>query len=666
MRSHRRWLCVALSGTIAVTAAPATSTITATFIPRVTGTVAATVAGASSTITAARTVPGFTGTIAVTVAGATSSMSGLVVSPGRTGTIAVTVAGVSATFTGTRAVPAYTGTIAATLDNATALFNEGAANFPYPVGVASRKILDQHGAVWPIKEMAAWALGQNASNAEITTVVNGITAVGFNSIVVAPFGVDRPESSGHHPYTNKAGQAFTGTPFQSTLGAAWASIDHLMSEAVRTHLTVLLSLFVSSGGAGVAADIVAATNAQMRTFGSAVATRYAAYRNIVWHVEADSIWTASDPVGRRVDWYHRGIVDIEGSNRRLVAAKAAATMSSYDQFIAQEGTDPTGYEWLRVDLNTPLRTTFDDAVVASDDAYNEAGATSEAVWCDEPVYVHNPAYTGNQNQQIRERNYATFLRGLVGINFGNEYFWPAGGPGVFGGTVTAWTAELSDVTTVEAGYCWSLVDGFCTDSTWGPANFLLVAGAGSGDTKAAAGYTSNGKALAYFPDSRSVTVSTAFMSGNVRLRWFDPVTGTYATIVASESPSASRPVTYPTVATRTGGNVGTTDMVLVVDAAQTTNIFLGASPVTAIRYGTIPISSDDLNLGLAGVWGIRIGVRQRGYERSDLKWLTQPLRVSPSIRRSPKHGVIRCRLRSASCRPRCRRCRRRGHRHGLA
>jgi hypothetical protein len=90
---------------------------------------------------------------------------------------------------------------------------------------------------------------------------------------------------------------------------------------------------------------------------------------------------------------------------------------------------------------------------------------------------------------------------------------------------------------------------------------FLTTGVGSGDTKAASGFSAT-QAAVYFPTSRTIVVDTTVLagSGNVRLRWYDPTTGTFSEIFASR-PQQAESITY------NGGTHGdgTTDWVLVVD-----------------------------------------------------------------------------------------------------
>jgi len=57
--------------------------------------------------------------------------------------------------------------------------------------------------------------------------------------------------------------------------------------------------------------------------------------------------------------------------------------------------------------------------------------------------VNAPHYKDQQFQELRERNYATFIRGGTGINFGHEKWWPHGVTGLFDGG-PGWLNILSE------------------------------------------------------------------------------------------------------------------------------------------------------------------------------------------------------------------------------
>jgi hypothetical protein len=158
-------------------------------------------------------------------------------------------------------------------------------NFAWPASISSDKrcFLDQKGKVYLLKTMSSWAMAQNYTNAEITTALEGLKALGFNAVTVSPFGVHMNDSFGDR-YKNKAGQRFfTDAPYASPFGPAWSSMDWIMSEATRLQMTVVFSLFMSWGNTGSALDLAKAATTNAYTFGKTVATRYAGYPNIVWH-----------------------------------------------------------------------------------------------------------------------------------------------------------------------------------------------------------------------------------------------------------------------------------------------------------------------------------------------------------------------------------------------
>ena len=77
--------------------------------------------------------------------------------------------------------------------------------WPASVSAEKRRFLDQNGNVYLLKSMSSWAMAQNCTNAEITSALVGLKALGFNAVTVSPFGVHMNESFGDR-YKNKAGQ----------------------------------------------------------------------------------------------------------------------------------------------------------------------------------------------------------------------------------------------------------------------------------------------------------------------------------------------------------------------------------------------------------------------------------------------------------------------------
>jgi Protein of unknown function (DUF4038)/Putative collagen-binding domain of a collagenase len=439
--------------------------------------------------------------------------------------------------------------------------------FAYPVAVSGRKFIDQFGKVYLLNDFSSWGMAQNLSNSEITQALGNLATRKFKSAAIAFCGVFIQNDWVR--YQNKAGQNFfTGAPFVtnaagSGFGPAWSTFDWIMSEATRLKLTINVTFFVSYGNTGIRADLEAAGNTNAYNFGVALATRYAQYKNIVWHVMSDTGWQPTDPIGQRLDQVFKGITDTR-SPRGLIVAEPYLGGTGYQMFIGNEQpANPSGYQWLRLSANSVYD--YGSANVEQFDVvWNENSAYP--VYDSEPPYVSASHYTGIYSQQVRERNYCNVIRGGVGTNYGDEGWWTFGKLGLFVTSYT-WDQVVNRQETLEASYAWDLLEQYCADPTWVPDNAVVsAAGLGSGDTKAGAG-RSDGAILVYFPSSRAgITVNTTLIAGtgNVRLRWFDPFTNTYNTIAASEAQTAARAVTYPATIHPDAGR----DFILVVDEPQ--------------------------------------------------------------------------------------------------
>ena len=423
----------------------------------------------------------------------------------------------------------------------------------YPARISGPKILDQDGRVYLMRTFSSWAMAQQLSNAEITTALQGIAANGFNAVTVW-VGGGYDLGSGWNRYTNHKGDRFwTGTPWASGLGPGWSSVDWILRETARLGLAANLSFSGGWDTTGAGDDWESVTDANMYAAGVAIANRYRAYPHIVWHIMFDEPSSPAATRGRRMDALFHGINDTEGQSTRPVRwAEPNNGASTFDQLI----NGGSQFSYVNLTLNGWYDYDDDSTVIAE-------GGCAEAkmpVGDVEPPYDGAGHYGGDQGQQLRERSYATFLEGGVYINYGQEDWWPFGAQGLYSEGLD-WGDVPSHSHTIQQRYVWSLLDQYVADVTWGPTSRFVTTGEGSGDTKAAVG-NSNTAAIAYFPTSRSVVVDTSVIAGSspVRLRWYDPTTGSYTTIAASEAQSASRAVTVPNAHAD-----GTRDWVLVVD-----------------------------------------------------------------------------------------------------
>jgi hypothetical protein len=431
------------------------------------------------------------------------------------------------------------------------------ARFLYPVAVANRKLIDQTGGVYILNDFSSWSMASMLTNAEITQALNGVAARHFNAVNVGPFIDNGGPGNGWRKFTNAAGQPFfatvaggstPGTPIRDPLGSAWSSMDWIVTECTRLGLTLIYSYFGGYNTAnGLTGEANACTLAEVYTFGQRVWNRYAGNPNIVWHLEWEGGWNStSSPEGQRADAFFHAIQD----------GHAASGRGGVPLMFAEQGANGNAAEfigrgWTYFTVSTlSLYQYFPDSVDKFDEAWNQSGVTTYPVWDCEPSYIGATQYIGGAGsyapltdqvcrQNWRERNYAVLIRGGVGINFGDEKWWPFGAGGLFPSAPWTWQDVPTNVTSFEAQYCWDLLINpqIVQDPTWLPDNSFLVAGLGSGDTKAAAGRGTH-SAVVYFPNnSRTVTVDTTKVGG---------VTASYLTPSVSVAQTTDQSAFFPT------------------------------------------------------------------------------------------------------------------------
>lgn len=445
------------------------------------------------------------------------------------------------------------------------------ARFLYPVAVSGRKLVDQTGGIFILNDVSSWGMPNNLTNAEITQALTGVAARHFSTVHIGCF-IDAQGPPTWHKYTNATGQAFfTGAPFKTPMGPAWGSVDWIVSEATRLNLCVMISIFGGYNTAnGITGELLACTVAECQSFGQSLGSRYVNNPNVFWSLEWEAMWSPTSAEGARADAIFHGIriaYDAAGRTEPLLIFAEPFAGSGAGAFIG------TGWTWMLVSASS-LYSYSANSAEAIDTAYNTAGTTTYPVWDSEPAYIGSTAYNPSagsyapltdqiSRQNWRERNYSVLIRGGVGINWGDEAWWPFGAAGLFNLPWT-WQDVMTNVTAVEAQYCWDLLctAPICQDPAWAPNNSFLVTGTGSGDTKAAVGMGAT-TAVVYFPNVRTAAVNTTLIGGAnpVRLRWYDPTTGTFTVIAVGEARNANRSVTFPGGVHSDNNN----DWVLVVD-----------------------------------------------------------------------------------------------------
>jgi hypothetical protein len=470
--------------------------------------------------------------------------------------------------------------------------------FPYAVDTTNR-IVDQFGDRINLKIMSSWGFAMRATTTEIPTMLDRLKACGFNAVNFAFCGGVNIQPSDWSAVQFKdvdGNNFFTGTVFQSSLGTAFAKTDLIVSECASRGMVAMMSLFGSyDTTTGIITPFTAASNAQIESFGQTVGSRYANSPNVVWHVEAEQGWSASSTMGRRIDYFAKGLAATRTNYPNLwfvetVAGSSDGSMSSY---LNAEGTDPTGYQWLHMCANGMYWYGSDMVPQIETDRANAVGFATRkiAAWDCEPPYAQASQYPSppsgtaiSQVQGVRGRIYCDFLEGFSGINWGHERWWCFDLLGLFPSAVPSDWHDVPDaLEVVEASYAWKIVDLFTLDPTWSPTSSFVTTGEGTSTSKAAIG-AANHAAVAYFPNNRTIVVDTTIIAGtaNVRLRWYDPTAGTFSTIAASEAQNASRSVTMPAAR-----GDGTRDFVLVVDDWNEGPVAVTLGSFTSSASGTV-------------------------------------------------------------------------------
>jgi len=413
-------------------------------------------------------------------------------------------------------------------------------SYSYPLKVSGGQLVDQTGRPFLLIGDAAWSAISQLNKAEVDQYLASRRALGFDAILVNLI---------EHKFANNAPKNIFGTPpftgknFTTPNEPYFAHADYVIQAAADQGILVLLAplyLGYDCGDAGWCAEVKAATNADMSSWGRWVGNRYRGYDNIMWVIGGD---TDPSPVIGKV----QSMVD------GILAADTRHPFTAHNN-PGQEAIDPwPGAAWLNVNNVYPRSTTDYKMALAAD-----AGSTK-------PFFNIESRYDGEGAgaQQLRYQTYGSALSGALGHVYGNCPVWHfnATTASKFCGTTTTWESRLNTQGALNMRYArlffesrnWSklipdtghraLTSGL---GTYGQTNYVTAA------------YGSDGSSIiAYLPSSRTVTVDGGVLSSaTMKVWWFDPSSGA-ATLVGSFPTSSPRAFTPP----------GAGDWVLVADDA---------------------------------------------------------------------------------------------------
>lgn len=452
-------------------------------------------------------------------------------------------------WAGNCSVSTVTCTVGALTGDATitAMFGT-AASYAYPLklGPTSRYLVDQNNKPYLLVGDAGWSLFVSSTNADAELYLDNRKQKGFNAILVELienyFASNAPRNIYGEP-------PFTGRTFTTPNEAYFSRVDAIMSSAAAKGLVVVLApLYLgfecgvpgaTNGGIeGWCTEIMAASDADLRSWGTYVGNRYKNYDNIIWDIGGDA---DPSPVRSKV----QAMVD------------AILAVDTRHPFLSHNAPDQMGVEawpgasWLTVNTVYTYRTAFYQDLLA---AY--------AVVPIKPYILFESVYENEQaiaQQALRAQSYWAVLSGGFGHIFGNCPVWGFGEVRSFcnfliwrdrldsQGAVNMrhfqalfhsrrWHLLVPDLTIVTAG-----------TGSWGSPDYVLAAAASDGSS-----------IIAYLPTARPITVNAASLIGpTMKAWWYNPANGT-----AVQAGSSSYPTSTPQSFTPPGGG----DWVLVLDS----------------------------------------------------------------------------------------------------
>jgi hypothetical protein len=283
------------------------------------------------------------------------------------------------------------------------------------------------------------------------------------------------------------------------------------------------------GDQGWAAEMQAASDADMTAWGQYLGQRYASYDNIMWVIGGDADPTACSPsVKSKLQDVVNGILQYD--TRHPFTAHNVRDMMGI--------TPWTGASWLNVN------TTYTDG-----NEYSYA-RTAYAVTPILPFFLIEAEYenAGPGAQELRAQTYWTVLSGGFGHVFGNCPLWGFGASIVAGAGCGSndWRAALSSQGALNMEHFGKLFGArhwasLVPDLT----GVVLTSAAGSGaNTATTACAADSSSIIAYLPSRRAVTVSgSCLRDSTMTVWWVDPGNGTAtsAGTVSSRSPQSLTP-----------------------------------------------------------------------------------------------------------------------------
>jgi PKD repeat protein len=419
----------------------------------------------------------------------------------------------------------------------------------YPVrkSATNRYLVDQLNRPFLITGDSPQALMVNLSTSEAEMYFANRAAHGFNTLWInllcSTYTAGREDAGtydGILPFTGYL-PGHTGDPLYYDLAtpnpAYFARCDQMLAMAASHGLLVLLDpietgSFLPAFGGG---DAVMPHNgaAACRDYGRYLGNRYRGVPNIIWMSGNDyQVWDdgISDSFVTAVAL---GIQETDPDHIHTVELNYLCSGSLDDhnwESIIQLNASYTYFPTYAQVLNDYNRTNFQPVFIV------EANYEFE----------HLQGTVDTTPLNLRKQEYWSILSGATGQLYGNHYTWTF---------TSGWESHLDTPGAIQIAYLKALFEPRAWYNLIPDQNHTLVT-AGNG-TFSSSGYvednsyltaarTPDGElAMAYMPTIRDITVNLAELSAPVTARWYDPTSGTFASIVGSPFPNSGSHVFSP-------------------------------------------------------------------------------------------------------------------------
>jgi len=371
-------------------------------------------------------------------------------------------------------------------------------------------LLDAQNRPFLIQGDAPWSLIGRLTRENVDLYLETRRQQGFNTVMVNLI---------EHQFTdNPPRNAYNDAPF-TTAGdfstpneAYFAHAEYVIAKANEKDMLVLLApayMGYQGGSEGWYQEMSANGAVKLRAYGQYVANRFLAYDNILW-VQGGDYDPPDKTLARAVA---NGIRDIDTNGKWLQTFHGGRGTG------ALEFLNTTSDPWLSVNnIYTNTETVVGEAQAQF------AGSTM-------PFFLIEAGYEGTDTDGagVRMQAYQAVLSGAKGQVMGIVPVWYFG---------TGWQAALSSTGATTLGHLPELFSS--TGISWWDLapdsnGSVLTSSPGTGSGRAAAARVNDGSAVLVFtPVQRTLTIDMTKLAGpNVGARWFNPVTGAFATVSGS-------------------------------------------------------------------------------------------------------------------------------------